>query len=111
MVAERGQAERCDENGGAHAEDGRTTIGAFGRGADKNVVGTRSAAWRFITSVVIKGNKRQAAYTREHAVNVEVELQKICDGILALESARCVSGIVEAVADHRASAPLTKRRP
>ena len=63
--------------------------------ADKSAVGSRSAAWRFITSVEYKekinGNKRQAAYKREHAVTVEVELQKTCDGILALMDQNLVS--------------------
>ena len=49
--------------------------------ADKNAGGSRNAAWRFITSVErkdkIEGNEQQAAYTREHAVKVEVELQKL----------------------------------
>ena len=31
-----------------------------------------------------KDKEQQAAYAREYAASVEAELQKICDGILAL---------------------------
>ena len=31
-----------------------------------------------------QGNEQQASYTREYVAKVEAELQKICDGILAL---------------------------
>ena len=50
--------------------------------------GSRKAAWRIITSLEqkenTKGNEQQAAYSREYAVKVEAELQKISDGILSL---------------------------
>merc|ERR1712227_751951 len=56
--------------------------------AYKNAVGSRRAAWRIITSVEqkekTKGNEQQASYAREYVAKVEAELQKICDGILAL---------------------------
>ena len=56
--------------------------------AYKNAVGSRRAAWRIITSVEqkekTKGNDQQASYAREYVAKVEAELQKICDGILAL---------------------------
>ena len=39
----------------------------------------------FITSVeCAKSNEQQAIHAKEYAVNLEVELQKMCDGILAL---------------------------
>merc|ERR1712136_606508 len=57
-------------------------------GAYKNAVGSRRAAWRIITSVEqkekTKGNEQQVSYAREYVRKVEVELQKICDGILSL---------------------------
>ena len=56
--------------------------------AYKDAVGSRRAAWRIMTGVEQKdktgANKQQAYYAKEHAVQVEVELEKICDGILAL---------------------------
>ena len=56
--------------------------------AEKNAVGSRSAAWRFMHQRGVQGKdqRQQTAgrNTREHAVTVEVELQKTCDGILAL---------------------------
>ena len=32
----------------------------------------------------IEGDEQQAAHVREHAVKLEAELQKVCDGILTL---------------------------
>merc|ERR1711972_876523 len=56
--------------------------------AYKNAVGSRRAAWRIITSVEqkenSKGNEEQAKYAKEYCSKVEGELQKICDGIIAL---------------------------
>merc|ERR1711988_1127359 len=56
--------------------------------AYKNAVGSRRAAWRIITSVEqkekSKGNEEQAKYANEYCKKVEGELQKICDGIIAL---------------------------
>ena len=53
--------------------------------AYKNADGRRRASGRIITSVeCAKGNEQQAIHAKEYAVNLEVELQKICDGILAL---------------------------
>jgi len=56
--------------------------------AYKNAVGSRRAAWRIITSVEqkekSKGNEEQAKYANEYVKKVEAELQKICDGIIAL---------------------------
>ena len=53
-----------------------------------SVAQSRRAAWRTTTSVEqkekTKGNEWQAANAREYAVKVEAELQKVCDGILAL---------------------------
>merc|ERR1712039_206109 len=54
--------------------------------AYKNVVGSRRAAWRIITSVMdketSKGNSDNAAYAGEYKKKVEDELDKICTGIL-----------------------------
>merc|ERR1712176_281834 len=56
--------------------------------AYKNAVGSRRAAWRIITSVEqkekTKGNEEQAKHAKEYCTKVEVELQGICDKILAL---------------------------
>merc|ERR1712232_233398 len=56
--------------------------------AYKNAVGSRRAAWRIITSVEqkekSKGNEDQAKFAKEYCGKVEAELQKICNGILAL---------------------------
>ena len=56
--------------------------------AYKNAVGSRRAAWRIITSVEqkekSKGNEEQSKYANEYCKKVEGELQKICDGIIAL---------------------------
>ena len=97
MVAEPGPAEQAERHDGMEEcmqkmGEQPSVLSVEERNllsiADKSAFGSRSAAWRFITSVEykekIKGNKRQAAHTREHAVTVEAELQKICDGILAL---------------------------
>ena len=51
----------------------------------KNADGSRRASGRSITSVeCAKSNEEQAIHAKEHAGNLEVELQKVCDGILAL---------------------------
>ena len=56
--------------------------------AYKNADGSRRAAGRIITSVEYeketKGNEQQATQAKEYAVNLEGELQKVCEGILAL---------------------------
>ena len=53
--------------------------------AYKNADESRCASGRIITSVeCAKGNEQQAIHAKEYAVNLEVELQKVCDGILAL---------------------------
>ena len=56
--------------------------------ACKNADGSRCAAGRIIANVEYeketKGNELQAAHAKEYAVNLEVELQKVCDDILAL---------------------------
>ena len=56
--------------------------------AYKNAVNSRCAPWRVITIVEqkerTKGNEQQAACVRECVVKVEAELEKICEGILAL---------------------------
>ena len=56
--------------------------------AYKNAVDGQRAVRRVINSVEqkekIEGNEQQADHVREHAVKLEVELQTVCDGILAL---------------------------
>ena len=51
----------------------------------KNADGSRRASGRIITSVeCVKSNEQQAIHAKEYAVNLEVELQKVRDGILTL---------------------------
>ena len=61
----------------------------------RNAVGNRRAAWRVITSVEqkekFKGKEQLASHAREYVANVEGELQKIRDGILALIDKNLVS--------------------
>ena len=56
--------------------------------ADKNADGSRRAAGRITANMEYeketKSNEQQATHAKEYAVNLEVELQKTCDGILAL---------------------------
>ena len=60
---------------------------ALERSAEK-AVGSRQPAWRPTTSVEkkekSKSNEQQAANAKEYAVNLEVKLQMVCNGILAL---------------------------
>ena len=61
----------------------------------KNVVGSRRAAWRVITSVeqkeTSKGKEQLTSNAREYVAKVEGELQKIRDGILALMDKHLIS--------------------
>ena len=53
----------------------------------EKAVGSRQPAWRPTTRVEkekSKSNEQQAAYAKEYAVNLEVKLQMVCNGILAL---------------------------
>ena len=52
-----------------------------------NVVGTRRAVWRIVTSVEQKekGKGNVQFHARECVMRVEIQLQKICDGFLAQE--------------------------
>nr|DAD37781.1 TPA_asm: hypothetical protein HUJ06_008422 [Nelumbo nucifera] len=56
--------------------------------AYKNVIGTRRASWRIISSIEQKeesrGNEDHVAAIREYRGRIESELSKICDGILRL---------------------------
>jgi 14-3-3 protein epsilon len=56
--------------------------------AFKNVVGSRRAAWRIVTSVEQKetsrGNEENAKWAKEYSKKVEAELDDICKKILAL---------------------------
>ena len=58
----------------------------------KNADGNRRASGRIITSVeCAKGNEQLAILAKEYAVNLEVELQKVCDGTFALMDGRGIS--------------------
>merc|ERR1712187_345450 len=63
--------------------------------AYKNVVGSRRAAWRIVTSIQQKestnGRKDQAKFATEYCKKVENELQKICDTVLGLLDANLIS--------------------
>ena len=54
----------------------------------EKAVGSRQPAWRPTTRVEkkekSKSDEQQSAYAKEYAVNLEVELQMVCNGILAL---------------------------
>eukprot|EP00249_Psilotum_nudum_P015261 c25228_g2_i1 orf=543-1283(-) len=56
--------------------------------AYKNVIGARRASWRIISSIEqkeeSKGNEEHVAMIRDYRAKVELELSKICDGILGL---------------------------
>ena len=62
--------------------------GIFYRLRTRNAVGSRRAAWRVITSTeqkeTFKGKEQLVSHAKEYVAKVEDELQKICDGILAL---------------------------
>ena len=81
MVAEPGRHDEMAEGVGEQPVEFVVEDRSLRSIADKSAGGSRSAAWRFITSAEQKdtteGNEQQAG-------RVEVELQKICDGILAL---------------------------
>ncbi|KAH7431689.1 hypothetical protein KP509_08G061500 [Ceratopteris richardii] len=63
--------------------------------AYKNVVGSRRASWRIISSIEQKeegkGNEEHAATVREYRAKIESELTKICEGILALLDGHLIS--------------------
>ena len=56
--------------------------------AYKNVIGARRASWRIISSIEQKeesrGNEDRVALIKNYREKIEVELSKICDGILKL---------------------------
>jgi 14-3-3 protein epsilon len=56
--------------------------------AFKNVIGARRAAWRIISSIEqkeeSKGNEEHVQLIKQYRANIETELAKICDNILAL---------------------------
>lgn len=56
--------------------------------AYKNAVGSRRASWRIVSSVeqkeTTKGNSENAAIAQEYRINVEKELNDICNEILKL---------------------------
>merc|ERR1712032_1343360 len=63
--------------------------------AYKNAVGSRRAAWRIITSVEqkekTKGNDDSAKHAKEYCTQVEAELDKICNAVLALLDNKLIS--------------------
>ena len=83
MVAEHGPADWAEQPSELSVE-GRNLLSI----ADKNAVGGRRAVWPVVTGVEQKekteGNQGQASFAREYAVEVEAELLKFRDGILAL---------------------------
>ncbi len=56
--------------------------------AYKNVIGARRASWRIISSIEQKeegrGNEDRVTLIKDYRSKIEVELTKICDGILKL---------------------------
>lgn len=55
--------------------------------AYKNVIGARRASWRIISSLEMKDKASgddKAELTKKYRIEVETELQKICDDILDL---------------------------
>lgn len=56
--------------------------------AYKNVIGTRRASWRIISSIEQKeesrSNESHVGLIKEYHRKIEVELSKICEGILKL---------------------------
>ncbi|KAL9274345.1 14-3-3-like protein [Drosera capensis] len=56
--------------------------------AYKNVIGQRRASWRIISSIEQKeeshGNEEHVAIIKEYRAKIEIELSKICEGILEL---------------------------
>ncbi|XP_059670572.1 14-3-3-like protein [Cornus florida] len=56
--------------------------------AYKNVIGARRASWRIISSIEQKeegrGNEDHVAIIKEYRSKIELELSKICEGILSL---------------------------
>ncbi|CAI9282616.1 unnamed protein product [Lactuca saligna] len=56
--------------------------------AYKNVIGARRASWRIISSIEQKeesrGNEDHVKLIKEYRSTIEIELSKICDGILGL---------------------------
>ncbi|KAF7027512.1 hypothetical protein CFC21_039549 [Triticum aestivum] len=56
--------------------------------AYKNVIGARRASWRIISSIEQKeesrGNEDRVTLIKDYRGKIEVELTKICDGILKL---------------------------
>ena len=62
--------------------------------AYKNVVGARRAAWRIVSSIEqkeeSKGNADRVAIIKAYRANIEEELTKVCEGILALLDAHLI---------------------
>ncbi|CAL5443107.1 unnamed protein product [Camellia sinensis] len=62
--------------------------------AYKNVIGTRRASWRIISSIEQKeesrGNEDHVSMIRDYRSKIENELSSICDGILKLLDSRLI---------------------
>lgn len=56
--------------------------------AYKNVIGSRRASWRIISSIEqkeeSKGNEEHVSIIKDYRANIESELSSICDGIMGL---------------------------
>lgn len=52
--------------------------------AYKNVIGSRRASWRVITSIEQKGDNDKATHVKEYKEKIETELISICDEILSI---------------------------
>lgn len=52
--------------------------------AYKNVIGSRRASWRVVTSIEQKGDENTAPITREYKAKIEEELVGICNDILSI---------------------------
>ena len=52
--------------------------------AYKNVIGSRRASWRVITSIEQKGDETTAPITKEYKARIEEELVGICNDILSI---------------------------
>jgi len=52
--------------------------------AYKNVIGSRRASWRVITSIEQKGDADKMSIIKEYKAKIELELVEICDDILGI---------------------------
>jgi 14-3-3 protein epsilon len=52
--------------------------------AYKNVIGSRRASWRVVTSIEQRGDESTAPITKDYKVKIEEELVSICNDILSI---------------------------